>query len=164
MKKPILLLTTLVIFGSSCTSEKKEEQRNDSTSITSTDTTLVPTVPIEQKITECYTYINKRDTATLTINTENEELTGKLAYNLFEKDKNTGTIAGEMKGDTIIAEYTFNSEGMRSIREIVLLRKDGKLYEGYGEATERNGKMLFADRSKLRFGDAIVFSKSDCPN
>ncbi len=67
-----------------------------------------------------------------------------------------------MKGDTIIAEYIFNSEGRSSIREIVLLRKDGKLYEGYGDVEERKGKMVFKDRSKLLFGDAIVFSKTDC--
>ncbi|TCD04042.1 hypothetical protein EZ437_07205 [Pedobacter psychroterrae] len=145
-----------------CNSEKKEEQRDDSTSITATDTTLVPSVPVEEKVTECYSYIKNRDTATLKINTENEELTGNLAYKLFEKDSNKGTIAGEMKGDTIIAEYIFNSEGRSSIREIVLLRKDGKLYEGYGDVEERKGKMVFKDRSKLKFGDAIVFSKTDC--
>jgi len=162
MKKPLLLLTALAMFAISCNSDKKETIGDDSTSLTSTDTTLVPTVPVEQKVTECYSYIKNRDTATLKINTENEELTGDLVYNLFEKDSNKGTIAGEMKGDTIIAEYIFNSEGMSSIREIVLLRKDGKLYEGYGDVEEKSGKMVFKDRSKLKFGDAIVFSKTDC--
>jgi len=162
MKKTILLLNALAILAISCNSEKKEEQRNDSTSITATDTTLVPTVPVEQKVTECYVYIKNRDTATLKINTENEELTGDLSYKLFEKDSNKGTIAGEMKGDTVIAEYTFDSEGMRSVRDIVLLKKDGKFYEGYGDVEERNGKIVFKNRSKLKFGDAIVFSKTDC--
>ncbi|WP_225869516.1 hypothetical protein [Pedobacter psychroterrae] len=162
MKKRFLLLTTFALLALACNSEKKEEQRDDSTSITATDTTLVPSVPVEEKVTECYSYIKNRDTATLKINTENEELTGNLAYKLFEKDSNKGTIAGEMKGDTIIAEYIFNSEGRSSIREIVLLRKDGKLYEGYGDVEERKGKMVFKDRSKLKFGDAIVFSKTDC--
>lgn len=163
MKKPFLLLTAVAMFALSCNSDKKETIGDDSTSITSADTTLVPTVPVEQKVTECYSYIKNRDTATLKINTENEELTGDLVYNLFEKDSNKGTIAGEMKGDTIIAEYIFNSEGMSSIREIVLLKKDGKLYEGYGDVEEKSGKMVFKDRSKLKFGDAIVFTKTNCP-
>jgi len=162
MRKTILMLNALAILAISCNSEKKEEQRDDSMSITAIDTTLVPTVPVEEKVTECYSYIKNRDTATLKINTENEELTGDLAYKLFEKDSNKGTIAGEMKGDTVIAEYIFNSEGRSSIREIVLLKKDGKLYEGYGDVEERKGKMVFKDRSKLKFGDAIVFSKTDC--
>lgn len=163
MKKPFLLLTAVAMFALSCNSDKKETIGDDSTSITSTDTTLVPTVPVEQKITGCYSYTKNRDTATLEINAENEELTGDLSYRLYEKDSNKGTIAGEIKGDTIIAEYIFDSEGMRSVRELVLLRKDGKLYEGYGDVEEKSGKMVFKDRSKLKFGDAIVFSKTDCP-
>lgn len=162
MKNPSLVILSIALLALGCGTEKKEPQHEDSTSVTSTDTTMAPTVPLEQKVTECYSYIKNRDTATLKINTENEELTGDLAYNLFEKDSNKGTIAGEMKGDTIIAEYIFNSEGMSSIREIVLLRKDGKLYEGYGDVEEKRGKMVFKDRSKLKFGDAIVFSKTDC--
>ena len=164
MKKPILLLTAVAMFAFSCNSDKKETISDDSTAITSmdTDATVVPTVPVEQQITGCFSYTKNRDTATLKINAENEELTGNLAYRLYEKDSNTGTIAGEIKGDTIIAEYIFDSEGMRSVREIVFLRKDGKLYEGYGDVEEKSGKMVFKDRSKLKFGDAIVFSKTDC--
>lgn len=163
MKKPALLFSAIAMFALSCTSEQKDNQRVDSTSIVSIDTTLVPSVPIEDKVTQCFQYIKNRDTATLTINTENEELTGRLAYNLYEKDSNRGTIAGEMKGDTVIAEYTFDSEGMRSVREIVLLKKDGKFYEGYGDVEQRNGKTVFKNRSKLKFGDAIVFSETNCP-
>ena len=164
MKKPFLLLTAAAIFALSCNSDKKETIGDDSTVITSidTNTTVVPTAPVEQQITGCYSYTKNRDTATLKINAENEELTGNLAYRLYEKDSNKGTIAGEIKGDTIIAEYIFDSEGMRSVREIVLLKKDGKLYEGYGEVEEKSGKMVFKDRSKLKFGDAIVFSKTEC--
>lgn len=163
MKNPGLILSTLmIILVLSCTSNKKDEQHEDSTSISAIDTTLTPAVPVAQKVTECYNYIKNRDTATLKINMENEELTGNLSYKLFEKDSNNGTIAGEIKGDTIIAEYIFDSEGLRSIREIVLLKKDDKLYEGYGDVEEINGKMVFKDRSKLNFGDAVVFSKTDC--
>ncbi len=162
MKKTFLILSCVATLAISCSSDKKNEQREDSTSIAETDTTMIPSVPVEQKMTECYIYTKNKDTATLKLNTENEELTGNLSYKLFEKDSNKGTVAGEIKGDTVIAEYTFDSEGMRSVREVVLLKKDGKLYEGYGEVEERNGKMAFKDRSKLKFGDAIVFSKTDC--
>jgi len=85
-----------------------------------------------------------------------------LSYSLFEKDSNKGTISGEVKGDTILAEYNFDSEGMRSTREVVFLKRDRKLYEGFGEVEEKNGKTVFKDRSKLKFGDAIVFSLTDC--
>ncbi|MNE98222.1 hypothetical protein D3C80_1967130 [compost metagenome] len=68
-----------------------------------------------------------------------------------------------MKGDTIIAEYTFDSEGMRSVREVVFVKRaDGNIYEGTGEVMEKGGKMVFKDRSTLKFSPAMVFTKTDC--
>nr|WP_068892711.1 hypothetical protein [Pedobacter panaciterrae] len=162
MKKSLLLLTGVALFISACNSNKTDNKSSDSTSITSIDTTLTPAVPVQEKISECYIYTKNRDTARLKINTENEELTGDLSYNLFEKDSNKGTISGEVKGDNILAEYTFDSEGMRSTREVVFLKRDRKLYEGFGEIEEKNGKTVFKNRTKLKFGDAIVFSLTDC--
>lgn len=167
MKKILLLLTVIAAFAVACNSnntdnKSADSQNADSTPVTSTDTTLTPAVPVAGKTTTCYIYTKNRDTATLKLTTENEELTGQLSYNLFQKDSNKGTIAGEIKGDTIIAEYIFDAEGMRSVREVVFLKRDGKLYEGYGDAEEKNGKMVFKNRARLRFGEAVVFAPADC--
>ncbi|NQX54614.1 hypothetical protein HQN86_13410 [Pedobacter panaciterrae] len=162
MKKSLLLLTGIALLASACNSSNTDDKSVDSTSVTSMDTSLTPSVPVQEKISECYIYTKNRDTAKLKINTENDELTGDLSYSLFEKDSNKGTISGEVKGDTILAEYNFDSEGMRSTREVVFLKRDRKLYEGFGEVEEKNGKTVFKDRSKLKFGDAIVFSLTDC--
>lgn len=156
---PVILLTGII---AGCSSDENGGKIADSTSITTTDTTLIPAVPVQEKVTECYIYTKNKDTATLTLNTQHEELTGTLNYRLFEKDANKGTISGEVKGDTIIAEYIFDAEGMRSVREVVFLRRDGKLYEGYGDVEEKKSKTVFTNRAKLKFGDAIVFSKTDC--
>src|SRR5687768_4887307 len=75
----------------------------------------------------CYSYIKNRDTATLTLITSGHVITGELSYKLFEKDSNYGIIKGEMKGDTLIANYVFNSEGKKSTRQVAFLKKDGKL-------------------------------------
>lgn len=162
MKKSLLLLTGIALLASACNSSNTDDKSVDSISVTSMDTSLTPSVPVQEKISECYIYTKNRDTAKLKINTENDELTGDLSYSLFEKDSNKGTISGEVKGDTILAEYNFDSEGMRSTREVVFLKRDRKLYEGFGEVEEKNGKTVFKDRSKLKFGDAIVFSLTDC--
>ena len=77
-------------------------------------------------------------------------------------DKNAGTIAGEMRGDTLIANYTFTSQGKQSVREVVFLKKGNKFLEGVGEVTLDGPKTLFADRSKLTFGESVVFSKVAC--
>lgn len=98
----------------------------------------------------------------MTLKVANEEITGDLSYKLYEKDSNKGTIAGEIKGDTIIAEYDFNSEGVRSIREIVFLKKNGKLYEGFGEVETKGTKTLFKNRANLNFDGGLVFDPADC--
>lgn len=162
MKKTLVLLTGIALLASACNNTNNDSKGVDSTSVTSVDTTLTPSVPAQVKVTQCYIYTKNRDTVKLKLNTENEELTGDLSYNLFEKDSNKGTIAGEIKGDTIIAEYTFNSEGMQSTREIVFLKRDGKLYEGFGDVDEKSGRTVFKNRAKLKFEDAIVLSLTEC--
>lgn len=162
MKLLKLTLACLTIIAASCNNDNKTKQATDTTEVIAVDTTFTATHP-KKSSSDCYTYIKNRDTASLKINIEGEELTGDLNYNLFEKDSNKGKIAGEMKGDTIIAEYTFDSEGMRSVREVVFVKKnDGHIYEGTGEMFEKSGKMMFKDRSALKFSPTIVFTKTNC--
>ncbi|MOA11455.1 hypothetical protein D3C78_1313980 [compost metagenome] len=162
MKSSIYALALIVMIVASCTNENKSKVASDTTEIIAHDTTFTASTP-KASSSDCYQYIKNKDTASLKINIEGEELTGDLNYNLFEKDRNSGTIAGEMKGDTIIAEYTFDSEGMRSVREVVFVKRvDGNIYEGTGEVMEKGGKMVFKDRSALKFSPAMVFTKTNC--
>ncbi len=110
----------------------------------------------------CYSYIKNKDTASLTTMRSGHIVTGELRYQLYEKDSNNGSIKGEMRGDTLVADYTFGSEGKNSVRQVAFLQKNGKLIEGFGEVIEKDGKMVFKDLSKLEFGDAIEFSKITC--
>lgn len=111
---------------------------------------------------ECFTYQMQKDTAWLHLNTDGNSVTGELSYALFEKDKNSGRVAGEMRGDTLVADYTFMSEGVESVREVVFLKKDGGWTEGFGEVTDAAGKMAFKDRSKLDFAKGMHFRPTDC--
>ncbi len=111
---------------------------------------------------DCYTYTKNKDTATLTTMSSGHIVTGELQYQLFEKDSNKGSIKGEMKGDTLVADYTFGSEGKNSVRQVAFLQKDGKLVEGFGEVIEKDGKMVFKNLSTLKFGGTIEFTKIIC--
>ncbi|MES2830262.1 MAG: hypothetical protein V4687_19030 [Bacteroidota bacterium] len=149
-----------VMFVSSCNSDKKTNSTTDSSAMVATDT--MSTLPADTALGNCYAYIKNRDTASLKLQVAGEEVTGDLSYKLFEKDSNKGKLAGELKGDTIIAEYTFDSEGMRSVREIVFLHKDGKLIEGFGDVEQKGLKTVFKNRAALRFDTGLVFDKADC--
>lgn len=156
MKNIIPILGFAAVFMASCQggTAKKTQAKIDSTIVTNT-TAVVDSV-------QCYQYIKNRDTATLSIKTEDNKVTGTLGYNLYEKDKNAGTITGLVKGDTIITNYTFQSEGQTSVREVVFLKQGDLLKEGFGDVQEVKGEVKYKDLTKLKFDGSMAFSKIDC--
>lgn len=104
----------------------------------------------------CYSYSKNNDLISLSIKDSTGIIIGNLAYNIYEKDRNTGTISGKMKGDTLIADYTFQSEGSESVRQVAFLRAGNKFLEGYGEVEEKNGKTVFKNTKSLTFENVIL--------
>ena len=153
MKKSILLFAAIALCFTAC-QNKGPEQKIDSLA-KATDTGAV-------KTTACYAYIKNRDTVLLSFNTAGHTIAGSLSNNLFEKDKNSGTIAGLVKGDTIIADYTSTGEGMTSVIQVAFLRKGDQLLEGYAPTVEKNGKLVFTNINALKFGASLVLSAIPC--
>jgi hypothetical protein len=89
-------------------------------------------------------------------------VSGDLLYHYFEKDRNSGTINGEVKGDTIFVTYTFISEGIESKREVVFLKKGDELIEGYAAINPATGEPDLSDHSAIKFDEKFVLKKSDC--
>jgi len=58
--------------------------------------------------------------------------------------------------------YTFQSEGKTSIREVAFLKKGDQLAEGFGDVEEVKGKTKFKDLSKLKFDGLMTFDNIDC--
>lgn len=88
----------------------------------------IPTVQEEMASSEaqitCYQGIIKKDTINLSFQIDkNHSIKGELSYLLFEKDKNKGTILGQMIGDTLKATYTFMSEGKKAIEILSFFEK-----------------------------------------
>lgn len=110
----------------------------------------------------CYQRVIQRDTATLYLNIIGNDVTGKLVYNHYEKDDNTGSIKGELRDNHIYADYIFQSEGRPSIREVAFKIQDTLLLEGHGAAGERDGKSVFLNADKLQFDATHPFRKVDC--
>lgn len=162
MKRSFLFLAIATGLIVACTSKNADKKTTDSAELIAEDTTFSVTKPANGNRTECYMYTKNRDTVSMKLAIAGEEYTGELSYGFFEKDKSKGTFGGEMKGDTLIAEYTFDAEGMRSVREVVFLKRDGKLLEGFGDTEDKGTKVMFKDRSKLKFGEAIVLTRVTC--
>ena len=119
-----------------------------------------PAEPIVTK--SCYQSINNKDTVLLDLTVADKVVSGNLQYNFFEKDKNKGTFSGEMRGDTILVDYIFASEGTTSTRQVIFLKKGNTLVEGYGEIEEKGNKVLFKNTNTIDFSKGLVLSPVDC--
>lgn len=155
MKKAILLGIVFMIVLASC---KKAEEKEETSHAAAE---IVVDEPVTQ---ECYIAIIKKDTILMALNKKGGQLTsGKLSYNFYEKDKNAGALVGEIKGDTLFADYTFESEGVSSVRQVVFLKKGTSYVEGFGEIVEDDkGKVTFKDKKQLKFEGNVVLSAVDC--
>ncbi|MEO7976599.1 hypothetical protein [Flavobacterium sp.] len=112
---------------------------------------------------QCYASTANNSTIWMSFNVNsNQEVNGKLSYSLYGKDKNEGTLIGNVYGDTLIADYTFDSEGVSSVRQVAFLQKDGTYIEGYGDVVEANGKVSFKDKKTLKFDIKNTLTKIDC--
>ena len=108
----------------------------------------------------CFTYNDRGDTIRLVLTSGAGEVNGTLVYALAEKDRNYGTLRGAWRGDTLLADYTFNSEGSQSQREVAFLRRGRSLVDGYGPLTD-DGR-AFTSRGSLKFPGDLPLAATAC--
>ena len=148
--------TTIAII--SCNNESKK-----STEVTATGDT---SKPAENKImipaSTCYFSTTGKDTVQLKVEIFPNVVTGRLSYNLYQKDSNKGEFDGQLHGDTLLADYKFMSEGKLSTRQVIFLIKDSMATEGYGNMEEKEGKMVFKNLKDVTFGKGLILKKIEC--
>lgn len=152
------LIISLLLATVACNPDTRQTAADD-TGPADEDTTGM-TIQIPE--TGCYANISARDTVKLKVETFPNVVTGTLLYNFFEKDKNTGEIEGRLMGDTLLADYTFMSEGIRSTRQVVFLIRDSIAIEGYGAMEEKEGRMVFKDIREIDFSKGMKLTKVSC--
>lgn len=135
---------------------------NDKTVDSTTSETTSPAEKSAVSKQECYTGTSGKDSVMLNLKTESDKIAGTLTYKFFEKDSNHGTIEGKIHGDTLLADYRFNSEGVSSVREVAFLKKGNSLQEGYGEIEEKEGSQKFKSPANLEFGKGFILEEKDC--
>lgn len=106
-----------------------------------------------------YSYQQNSDTITLQLTVDGNKANGNLLYALNEKDRNSGSFAGEIKDGILLANYTFSSEGILSERQIAFKLTNSSAIEVYGEVEEINGKMVFKNPANLEYGTGLVLTK-----
>jgi hypothetical protein len=127
-----------------------------------TQQTQENTQPQAASAINCYRSINNNDTVSLTTKDSFGTITGTLVYALSEKDKNTGTIQGNLKDSLLVADYTFMSEGTTSVRQVAFKKTANGFIEGYGDMEDKDGKMIFKNTDSLTFSNTSLLTGIDC--
>jgi hypothetical protein len=119
---------------------------------------VAPT-PAERR---CFAHSKNDDLIGLTIDVRGQQFTGNLAYALDGFDRTSGTLEGSFHADTLFADYTYNFNGKRVVREIAFLYRNNELKEAQSDVVERNGRMEFRNKSKLKFSDNFPLKEVPC--
>ena len=162
MKKSNLIAGLVICTMAACNSNETKQLE-----VTAKDTSVTNTTAEKKDSTamanmyNCYGYATAKDTVNLHIMAMGNSVTGDIVFQYAEKDKNTGTFTGEMKGDTLVASYKFVSEGKESVRQVAFLKKGDSFSEGYGAVEEKSGGMVFKNLGTLKFSGKEL-KKIDC--
>jgi hypothetical protein len=146
----------LILLGllAACNSQPKDKEK---------ETEAQPEQPKNEGIAvNCYQYATAADTVRLTLVRVGKQITGMLLYHLKEKDMNAGSIKGTMKGDILLADYTFKSEGTVSTRQVAFKKAGNAFIEGYGESVEVNGVEKFKNIDSLNFSSSMQLQEIPC--
>lgn len=119
----------------------------------------VTPIVTQDSIKGCYIARLAKDVYTLTILSQSgESFEGKLSFKNFEKDSSSGTYKGTYKNGILLGDYSFNSEGMDSVIEVIFKKLENGFVRGYGDMMEEGTR--FADLNKITYDASYVFETS----
>ncbi|MEO5647757.1 MAG: hypothetical protein ABIQ56_05310 [Chitinophagaceae bacterium] len=157
----IFLLLLISCNNRDTTNKTEKSVSSDTNSISPVggrDDKFISTTPL----TACYAWAVRKDSASLKITYMDDKVTGDLVYDWNEKDGNRGTIKGQLNKNMIVAWYTFQSEGMTSVREVIFKVEGEKLVEGYGEIIAVGDTAKFKQGTSMKFMEDRPFGKVNC--
>ncbi len=157
----IRIMFITFVFVAGCNS--KREANTDSVVAkedTVTELRYVTKAPLG--LPGCYSWTAGRDTATVHLQVTENQVTGNLIYDWSEKDRNSGTLQGVLQDSLVVANYTFQSEGMTSVREVVFKIKGDSLVEGFGDFNTSGDTIKYKNKAQLQFQNDRPFVKGAC--
>lgn len=111
----------------------------------------------------CYQATIGKDVYTLRITAlQGTRVQGSVAFTNYEKDSSSGTFDGTYDGKILLGNYTFDAEGMRSVRELAFQKTTNGFVEGFGPVTMTGDKEVFVDRSTISYDEGIKFESHPC--
>jgi len=122
-----------------------------------------PGVSTENGITGCYVSKLAQDVYTLKITGQKDGMfTGSLSFNNSEKDSSSGIYVGTYSDGILLGDYSFTSEGMNSVVDVIFKKEGNNFVRGYGEMNADGTRL--ADASKVTYDPNQTFvPTANCP-
>lgn len=116
---------------------------------------------------QCYKALYQEDTIELKMNTlKNGKITGDMVMKFFNMPKKVGKIAGEFRGDTLFASYTFIQGTYDKItykNPMAFLKRGNELILGNGKIETTMGASYFVKGAPIDFERVkFKFKTVDC--
>jgi hypothetical protein len=124
--------------------------------------TSILKMPKDASIKGCYIARIAKDTFQLAITSaKGTAVEGSLIYNFYEKDDSKGTLTGGYSNGILLAEYTFSSEGITSVRQVIFKKAPDGFIEGFGETKMEGSKEVFKNAAKVSYNGSLIFTRMD---
>lgn len=96
-------------------------------------------------VIQCYRGIHQQDTAALELHLSGTQVSGNLSINYAGRGRDAGNLKGQLKGDTLYADYGYQSNGINIwYRDpVALLRRGNQLLMGDGMMVTSWGRKYF---------------------
>ena len=155
MKKILLILIGISTLVACKDAPKTETPQTTTITEHQTETPKASTLPIG-----CYIYNQNGTQIILKVTDNDKDIKGNLTYALAEKDANLGTFEGTFKDHKLLANYTFQSEGKLTTRQVAFVLKDNQLIEGYGELNAEGTE--FTNPLEIKYSSNMPLTKTEC--
>jgi len=157
MKQHITLLAFGLLLTVSC--QKKEEKTEETTATEVKTETVAPEVTIADGET-CYLQVVSKDSISLTIKKEGDNVSGTYKSLPFEKDKRTIVFKGSLNGDTVTAVGNAMGEGQTQQEEFIFILKNNQAGIKFGEMVQGDdGVYRYKNKNSAT---PLYISKVDC--
>ncbi len=120
-----------------------------------------PVVTQENSIKGCYVATLAKDVYTINIlSQEGETFKGTLRFKNFEKDSSSGTYEGTYKDGILLGDYSFDSEGMHSVMQVIFKKTPEGFVRGFGNMNSDGTR--FSDLNNITYDTKYTFKNSSC--
>lgn len=156
MKNYITLLTLSTVLLLIACKQKPASNASE------TENANMPTMSEVSDGSYCYLKTEGRDTTSIQLNINENDVTGEMNWRPYEKDGGYGTLQGTRTGDEIKAIWSYMIEGSNQTEEVYFKMHGDHLMRKVGELEDPN----FDGNLKLKDPDAATYSemymKVDC--